>query len=454
MFTVALISSAMAYAQGQADSMKKQADESLKKKEYITARYHYLNACRAYAAQGNCEEAVECGVKAGALYHREHYYKEAFEVLWEAELAVKKGEQEAGKPLPALRYPIIKERMRIYLGTNRPNNAKELLSQLENLAKEAENDSLDTDVCYARANYLYRTGQEEQGNAAVTQLIEESNRRKAAEAQSIYNELKLKYDDSLQTIAEKDDSLATRQYLMAGLCVLAILLAGALVAVVLVLLRFMLLTRKQKKTITIANEHNRLKTQFIQNITAQMEPTLNAMDSSLPEVKALHGFTAHIQELSELENTLSEPYDTQEQNIATFCEKIMEGIRHKTQPDVTLTVNAPKLGVRINAEQLERVLTHLLQNAAEHTPAGGSIRLDFKKRGARTYQFMVADTGCGIAEERRANLFRPFSEIKDLAEGDGLGLPICSLIATKMNGSLTLDDTYTRGARFVLELHV
>lgn len=43
--------------------------------------------------------------------------------------------------------------------------------------------------------------------------------------------------------------------------------------------------------------------------------------------------------------------------------------------------------------------------------------------------------------------------MKDLTLGDGLGLPICSLIATKMNGSLTLDTGYSKGARFVLELH-
>ncbi|MDE8697869.1 ATP-binding protein, partial [Bacteroides cellulosilyticus] len=47
----------------------------------------------------------------------------------------------------------------------------------------------------------------------------------------------------------------------------------------------------------------------------------------------------------------------------------------------------------------------------------------------------------------------PYTKVKDLKEGDGLGLPICSLIATKMNGSLTLDSSYTKGCRFVLELH-
>ena len=108
---------------------------------------------------------------------------------------------------------------------------------------------------------------------------------------------------------------------------------------------------------------------------------------------------------------------------------------------------------RYNPEQLERILLHLLENAAEYTPAGGKIWLDFKKRGAHTHQFIVSDTGCGVPEEQRENIFKPFTEVKDLTLGDGLGLPICSLIATKMNGSLTLDTGYSKGARFVLELH-
>lgn len=86
-------------------------------------------------------------------------------------------------------------------------------------------------------------------------------------------------------------------------------------------------------------------------------------------------------------------------------------------------------------------------------PCRRKIWLDFKKRGAHTHQFIISDTGCGIPEEQRENIFKPFTEVKDLTQGDGLGLPICSLIATKMNGSLTLDTGYAKGARFVLELH-
>ncbi|MGN0257163.1 MAG: sensor histidine kinase, partial [Bacteroides sp.] len=138
----------------------------------------------------------------------------------------------------------------------------------------------------------------------------------------------------------------------------------------------------------------------------------------------------------------------------SFCEAIAEKIRASVKPEVIVAVNAPKLNVKIAPEALEHVLLHLLDNAARYTPEGGKIWIDFKKRGAHTHQFVVSDTGCGISEEKRDNLFKPFSEVKDLTKGDGLGLPICSLMVTKMNGTLSIDPAYTKGTRFVLELHV
>lgn len=481
------------HAQNRADELMKQAQENLANKEYAKARYLFIQAYTDFAGQDNYRQAVECGVNASALYRRENYYKEAFELLRGAEQVITAGEQKTRKAMPELRFRISKERLQMYINLKNPARAKDQLTRLEETAKAARNDSLNSDLLYAQANYYYTFGQNAQGDDAINRLIgqykEQKNYAKVDEcyktligiarkannaglvartydkyilwtdsvkaltAQDELNVLKQKYDESLATIQEKDGSLSAKQYIIIGLCVLAAILAAVLIFGAIVLLRFILLTRKQKKAIQIANEHNELKTQFIQNISAQMEPTLNTLDASLPGVQALHTFSTHIQELSELENTLSEPYEMQEKNISTFCEGMMDRIKEKTKEDVTLTVNAPKLNVKICPEQLERVLLHLLENAAEYTPAGGKIWLDFKKRGAHTHQFIISDTGCGIPEEKRDDLFKPFTEVKDLTQGDGLGLPICSLIATKMNGSLTLDSSYTKGARFVLELH-
>lgn len=353
---------------------------------------------------------MECGVNASALYHRENYYKEAFELLRGAEQVVATGEQKRqGHAQPT--FPHQQGTPADVHQPENPARAKEQLTKLEETAKASHNDSLSNDLLYTQANYYYTFGMNTQGDAATNRLIgqykEQKNYAKVDEcyktlisiarkannaglvartydkyilwtdsvkaltAQEELNALKKKYDESLATIQEKDDSLSAKQYIIIGLCILAAILAAALVFGAIVLLRFIILTRKQKKAISIANEHNELKTKFIQNISAQMEPTLDTLDASLPGVKALHAFSNHIQELSELETTLSEPYEVQEKNISTFCEGIMDKIKGMTQEDVTLTVNAPKLNVKINPEQLERVLLHLLENAAEYTPAGG-----------------------------------------------------------------------------------
>lgn len=480
-------------AQERGNDFEKQARASLSQKNYIRARYLFLQAYNAFAANEQYAQATECGVQAAALYHRENYYNEAFDLLYSVERTIIGGEQKTGKEMPALRYPVTRERLRMYIKLRKTASAKEQLSKLEGWAKAAKVDSLSTNLLYTQANYYYTFGMNAQGDQAFKHLVEQyaqqadydkaeacyqeligMSRRSGntsmmaraysnymawhdsianIKAQQAYNALKAQYDSSLQTIGEKDDALAARRYTIVGLCILAAILAGALVLGGIVLLRFIALNRKQQKSIRTLNEHLALKTQFISHISAQMQPTLDTLDANLPAVQALQAFTAHIEELSALEDTLGEPYELEETNVATFCERVADEVRSQVQEGVTLTVNAPKLNVRINAEHVSKVLRHLLLNAAKHTPAEGKIWLDFKKRGAHTHQFVVTDTGCGIAEDSRANLFKPFNAVRNLTQGDGLGLPICSLEATKMNGSLTLDPSYNKGARFILELH-
>lgn len=433
-------------------------------------------------------------IKKAQQQHGRNEYKEAFESLRNAESALYGEERAGGKKMPEVRYNITKERIQMYIKLRNSKRAKEQLERLEEQTKTIENDSIANDLLYTQANVYYTFGESTKGDACINKLIEKYKAAKqydeidkcyqtiigiarragnasfmartyekymlwndsvqALKAQDNLDALQQKYDESLQTITEKDDKLSSKQYIIIALCVLLLILAAALVVGAIVLLRFIVLSRKQKKIIQTAKEHNELKTKFIQNISSQMGPTLNNLPQHLAEVKALHAFADHIQEMSELESTIDEPFEMENKNILTFCESVMAKIADKTQPNVTCTVNAPKLSAPINVEHLERVILHLLENAAKYTPEGGKIILDFKKRGAHTHQFIVTDTGCGIAEEQRENLFKPFAQVKELTQGDGLGLPICALIATKMNGSLSLDSSYTKGTRFVLELHV
>ena len=502
--------SIMTYAQtprDRATELKEQAQSSLNQKDYIKARYLFKKAYEAFATRENYPQAIECGVQANALYVRENFYKEGFELCRDMDQLIWAGEQNQKKVFYDLRFLVNKERLQMYTALKNPAQAKTQLNKLEETANLAKNDSLTEVLLYTKANYYYTFNQNTQGDACFRKLINQYKEKKdyakvsdcykkligiarkannaplmertyesyivwtdsvkALTAQDELNVLKRKYDESLQTIQDKDSTLSAKQYIIIGLCTLVAILVAAIIVLAILLLKFIAGNRKLKKSVKIANEHNELKTKFIQNISSQMEPTLNTLATSANEllqkapqeasqmqsqVAALKKFSDDIQELSSLENSLTELYELGEINVGTFCENVMDKVKEHIKIDVTPSVNAPKLQVKTNKEQLERILLYLLKNAAFYTEQG-RISLEFKKRGAHTHQFIVTDTGIGIPAEQQENIFKPFTEVKDLTTGDGLGLPICSLIAAKMNGSLTLDSSYTKGCRFVLELH-
>ncbi len=482
-----------AIAQQAEKSELHQRAEAIDVKQHIAqARSTYIHAFNDYANRGQVAQGVECAVKATQLYYKENFYKEAFDLLRSADQVIIASKQSNAEKA-AEHYQVTKERMQMYIKLRKALNAKDQLNIMERQANESGNETVKNDLLYNKAIYYYTFGMNAQGNAVFKEMagkltaqkeydkVDEvyqtllANGRKSGNASMVaqtYSNymawkdsvsalktahqiagLKKQIADHEATIADKDSSLTTRQVFIIGLSILALALAAALVVGAIVLLRFIILSRKQKKTIKLANETNALKTKFISNISAQLEPTLQKLDSKQPEVKALLDFSSHIQTLSELENTIDEGVELEDVQIQQFCEDQIESVRKLVNNGVTLTANAPKMTAQINKEYVSHIIQHLLQNAAVYTKEGGKIWLDFKKRGPHTYQFIVSDTGEGIAEEKRDDIFKPFLEVRDLTTGDGLGLPICKQMAMKMKGDLDLDTTFTKGTRFVLELH-
>lgn len=473
-------------------SLQQNAEASIKEGKPIQARALYVRAFEDYVGKGNIQQGVECGVKATALYYRENLYQEAFDLLRRIDQSINATEKDAAKNA-ALHYLVSNERMQMYMKMKRAESAKEHLNLMERYAEAAHSEEVSNDLLYNKTIYYYTFGQNEKGNACFKEMASKLTAKKEYDkvdeayqtliasgrrsnnaslvAQSYKSymawkdsanvlkhademaALKQQIADNETAIADKDSSLTMRMGIIISLGILVAALAAALAVGVIVLLRYILLTRKQKGVIKLVNENNAQKAKFISNISTQLTPTLQKLDSRLPEVKAIMDFSDHIQTLSELECTTEESVEMEELMMPAFCESMMEQIRNKVKKDVTLTVNAPKMSAPINKEYVSHILLHLLKNAAEYTPEGGTIWLDFKKRGAHSHQFLVSDTGVGIPEEKREDIFKPFTEIHDLTKGDGLGLPICKQMALKMNGDLEIDPTFTKGTRFVLNLH-
>ena len=97
-------------------------------------------------------------------------------------------------------------------------------------------------------------------------------------------------------------------------------------------------------------------------------------------------------------------------------------------------------------------LDFLLENAVKFTEAG-HIRLAVR-RGDGQMQFIVEDTGCGIAADKVDSIFEPFMKGDEFKQGLGLGLAYCHETAEKLGGSLVFDKTYHEGASFILTLPI
>jgi putative PEP-CTERM system histidine kinase len=108
------------------------------------------------------------------------------------------------------------------------------------------------------------------------------------------------------------------------------------------------------------------------------------------------------------------------------------------------------LRVRADRERLVRAVGHLLQNALEATPPGGSVRLrGFEHDGRAIIE--VADTGIGMDDTFiRTRLFQPFDSTK--GAGMGIGAYECRETVHALGGALDVDSAPGRGSRFLISL--
>jgi two-component system sensor histidine kinase HydH len=107
--------------------------------------------------------------------------------------------------------------------------------------------------------------------------------------------------------------------------------------------------------------------------------------------------------------------------------------------------------VSADAELLGRVFYNLLVNAAQATPAGGTVTV--KTRPAGPYaEVAVIDRGAGIDSEHLENIFNPFFTTKP--DGVGLGLAIVSKIVDEHEGRITVESEPGSGSVFRVYLPV
>jgi two-component system OmpR family sensor kinase len=104
---------------------------------------------------------------------------------------------------------------------------------------------------------------------------------------------------------------------------------------------------------------------------------------------------------------------------------------------------------------IERVIENLLDNALDHTSAGGSIRLSFSTQNG-DIAACISDTGCGIPEEDLPHIFERFYQRDRTQESrgghSGLGLAIVKRILDLHDKFIIVESSAESGTTFTFFL--
>ena len=103
-----------------------------------------------------------------------------------------------------------------------------------------------------------------------------------------------------------------------------------------------------------------------------------------------------------------------------------------------------------NKNMFARIISALLDNAVKYTEEG-YIALKAASDG-KNLNISVEDTGIGIPQQEAEHVFDRFVKLDSFKEGIGLGLHLSRKLAEQLGGTLTLDTSYTTGARFIITL--
>lgn len=152
-------------------------------------------------------------------------------------------------------------------------------------------------------------------------------------------------------------------------------------------------------------------------------------------------------------------------NLPAAIEEAISPYRSEAQRqsiDFILDISESPKEVIGDARKIQTVVQNLTANALKYT-AEGSITLccvpTKESVGLRTSQqtaveIVVADTGCGIQQEKLENIFREFEKV-ELSEpkpnadaGVGLGLAMVARIVEQLGGQLRVDSRVEQGSRF------
>ena len=393
---------------------------------------------------------------------------------------------------PALHYLVTKQRCVLYSRINRSQEVKQNIGLMEQLANQSGDNATIEDMLLFKAKYCALNNNQqgaavyarifinrrtagkndsltdEAFKASIAQLQKQNMKPvanvisriytdwqdsiAAARKASAYSDLQRQYAQAQQDIADRDSNINVKWGIIIFLSILAIALAAALAFFIFMFLRNNVVTRRLRRSLDIANTSSEKKSFFIRNISRQMAPSLQqiASGNGQKHITALQTMLSHAEEYISQEDAREQKLDKESVNMSDFCKRVAAAIAFKGEP---VKVEAQSLSFPINEEATETIITRVANELALRKGTE-RLTLAFKKRTPKSGQFVITAIGAERYDDDADTMFTAFSKIYDLTLTDGLLLPISALMAYRMDAQLTLDQSFAKGVRVLLDIHI
>jgi signal transduction histidine kinase len=173
---------------------------------------------------------------------------------------------------------------------------------------------------------------------------------------------------------------------------------------------------------------------------SEAEPA--TMQTALTQTERLGRLVTELLDLSRLDAGVV-PLARTSIDIRTFLDDVVreatvnaDGAGHT----VRFVVSAPSIHLDGDRERLHQLFANLLDNAARHSPPGGTVTVR-AERHDDTVLLAVADEGAGIPPADRDRVFERFTRGERAADGGtGLGLAIARWVVQLHQGSIAVVD--------------
>ena len=119
--------------------------------------------------------------------------------------------------------------------------------------------------------------------------------------------------------------------------------------------------------------------------------------------------------------------------------------------EIHLDLQPQKAVIHADLDQISQLFWNLARNALQAMPNGGRLDLVGRLQGER-YKVQFRDTGKGMSEKERTELFQPFKSF--FGAGTGLGMAIVYRIVEEHGGNIEVDSRLGRGTVITVDLPV